>query len=377
MANALVVDDSSDTVEVTSELLESAESARAAGLRHVDPDTMSGLKRLRRGAGFAYLDGRGRRLREPATLERIRKLAIPPAWDDVWICPIANGHIQARGRDARRRKQYRYEPRWFEMRSATKFHRMIDFAAALPRIRAACDRDMRRRELSRDKVLATLVRLLEVTHIRVGNEEYARTNGSYGLTTLRDRHVRIHGADLLFRFRGKSGRARQVGICDRRLARIVGECSDLPGHELFQYVAEDGTPHGVDSSDVNGYIRGVAGKDFTAKDFRTWAGTVLAACTLRALAPCATRGRAKKNVVQCIKTVAAALGNTPSVCKRSYVHPAVVDSYLRGSLASTRARGDEAFVRALLAREGRLSKTPFCPSPLSATRRAPTRRRSS
>ena len=361
MANALIVDD----------------SARAAGLRHVDPDTMSGLKRVGRGAGFAYLDGRGRRLREPAILERIRKLAIPPAWDDVWICPIANGHIQARGRDARRRKQYRYEPRWFEMRSATKFHRMIDFAASLPRIRAACNRDMRRRELSRDKVLATLVKLLEVTHIRVGNEEYARTNGSYGLTTLRDRHVRIHGAELLFRFRGKSGRARQVGICDRRLARIVGECSDLPGHELFQYVAEDGTPHGVDSSDVNGYIRGVAGKDFTAKDFRTWAGTVLAACTLRALAPCATRGRAKKNVVQCIKTVAAALGNTPSVCKRSYVHPAVVDSYLRGSLASTRARGDEAFVRALLAREGRLSKTPFCPSPSSATRRAPTRRRSS
>lgn len=333
------------------------ESARAAGLRHVDPDTMRGLKRVRRGTGFVYLDERGRRLRGHATLTRIRKMAIPPAWDDVWICPLANGHIQARGRDARRRKQYRYEPRWFEMRSATKFHRMLDFAAALPRIRAACDRDMRRRELSRDKVLAMLVRLLEVTHIRVGNEEYTRANGSYGLTTLRDRHVRIHGAELLFRFRGKSGQPRQVGICDRRLARIVGECSDLPGHELFQYVAEDGTPHGVDSSDVNGYIRGIAGKEFTAKDFRTWAGTVLAACTLRGLAPCATTDHAKKNVVQCIKTVAAELGNTPSVCKRSYVHPAVLDSYLRGRLASTRARGDEAFVRALLAREGRLSKT--------------------
>jgi DNA topoisomerase-1 len=334
-----------------------AESAQAAGLRHVDPDVMSGLTRVRRGKGFAYLDDRRRLVRERVTLERIRKMAIPPAWDDVWISPIANGHIQARGRDARGRKQYRYEPRWFEMRSATKFHRMVEFAAALPRIRATCNRDMRSRDLSRQKVLATLVRLLEVTHIRVGNEEYTRTNGSYGLTTLRDRHVRVHGADLRFHFRGKSGQTRQVGVHDRRLARIVGECSELPGHELFQYIAEDGTPHGVDSSDVNEYIRRIAGKDFTAKDFRTWAGTVLAARALRSLAPCRTTSRARQNVVECIKAVAAQLGNTPAVCKRSYVHPAVVASYLRGSLASTRARDDETFVRALLVRESRRSAT--------------------
>jgi DNA topoisomerase I len=345
------------------------ESARAAGLRHVDPDTMSGLRRMRHGEAFVYLDEQGRHVRDRATLERIRKLAIPPAWEDVWICPVAHGHIQARGRDARGRKQYRYEARWFEVRSATKFHRMLDFAAALPRIRAACDRDMRRRELSRDKVLATLVRLLEVTHIRVGNDEYMRANGSYGLTTLRDRHVRVHGAELLFRFRGKSGQSREVGICDRRLARIVSACSDLPGHELFQYVADDGTLHGVDSSGVNEYLRRIAGEDFTAKDFRTWAGTVLAACTLRECAPCETRGGARKNVVQCIKVVAAKLGNTPAVCKRSYVHPAVLDCYLRGGLATVRAREDEAFVRALLARESRLSEGAILRRALSARSR--------
>jgi DNA topoisomerase-1 len=340
---------------VVSFPLASEESAQLAGLRHVDPDALRGLRRVRHGKGFVYFDRRGRPLHEGTTVERIRGLAIPPAWEDVWICPIPDGHIQARGRDARGRKQYRYEPRWLEVRSATKFHRMLDFADALPRIRAACARDLRRRELSRDKVLATLVRLLEVTHIRVGNEEYTRANGSYGLTTLRDRHVRIHGAELLFRFRGKSGQTRQVGICDRRLARIVCECSELPGHGLFQYLAEDGRPHGVDSSDVNAYIRGIAGKDFTAKDFRTWAGTVLAASTLRTLAPCATTSHARKNVVQCIKTVAAQLGNTPAVCKRSYVHPAVLDSYLRGHLAGKRARDDESFVRALLARESRVA----------------------
>jgi DNA topoisomerase-1 len=336
-----------------------ADSARVAGLRHVDPDAMTGFARSRRGAAFVYLDSHGRRLRDPSTLARIRRLAIPPAWTDVWICPIANGHIQARGKDARGRKQYRYEPRWLEVRSATKFHRMLDFAAALPRVRAACDRDMRRRELSRDKVLATMVRLLEVTHIRVGNEEYTRANGSYGLTTLRDRHVRVHGSELLFRFRGKSGQSRQVGICDRRLARIVGECSELPGHELFQYVAGDGTLHGIDSSDVNEYIRRTAGEGFTAKDFRTWAGTVLAASTLRALAPWRARSHAKKNVVQCIKTVASHLGNTPAVCKRSYVHPVILESYLRGAITSVRARSDEAFVRALLARES-VGSAPAC-----------------
>ena len=351
------------------------DSARAAGLRHVDPDAMPGFTRLRRGATFVYLDPHGRKLRDPATLARIRRLAIPPAWIDVWICPVAEGHIQARGRDARGRKQYRYEARWFEVRSATKFHRMLDFAAALPRIRAACDRDMRHRQLSRDKVLATMVRLLELTHIRVGNEEYTRANGSYGLTTLRDRHVRIHGAELLFRFRGKSGQFRQVGICDWRVARIVAQCSELPGHELFQYVAEDGALHGIDSSDVNEYIRRIAGDGFTAKDFRTWAGTVLAARTLRALAPCRAKGHAKKNVVQCIKTVASHLGNTPAVCKRSYVHPAVLQSYLRGALGHVRARGEEAFVRALLTQESRLSEEQLLVQALRGSLRSSSSRR--
>ena len=345
------------------------DSARFAGLHHVDPDAVRGLERVRRGAGFIYLDPRGRRLRDRAALERIRKLAIPPAWSDVWICPRPNGHIQARGRDARGRKQYRYEPRWVQVRSSTKFHRMLSFADALPRIREACDRDMRRHLLSREKVLATLVRLLEVTQIRIGNEEYTRTNGSYGLTTLRDRHVHVHGAELQFRFRGKSGQTRQVAIRDARLARIVRACTELPGHgeSSFQYVAEDGTLHGVYSGDVNDYIRRAAGHDFTAKDFRTWAATVLAASTLRALPPCHSPRYAQKNVVESVKTAAARLGNTPAVCRRSYVHPAVVDSYLQGGFESVRARGDEAFVKALLTR----APAPRTRRALDAARRAP------
>ena len=251
-------------------------------------------------------------------LERIRKLAFPPAWTDVWICLTPNGHIQARGRDARGRKQYRYHARWLEVRSTTKFHRMLCFAEALPRIRQACERDMRRRRLSREKVVATLVRLLEVTCIRIGHEEYTRKNGSYGLTTLRDRHVQVH------------------------------ECTELPGHELFRYLAEDGTLHRVDSSDVNGYIRDQAGQEFSAKDFRTWAGTVLTARLLRALPPFSSPTHTERNVVQCVKAVAARLGNTPPVCRRSYVHPGVVDSYLQRRFGSVRARDDEAFVKAVL-----------------------------
>jgi DNA topoisomerase-1 len=324
------------------------DSARRAGLRHVDPDTLRGFKRVRRGAGFVYIDAHGRRIRDRNALGRIRKLAIPPAWSDVWICPTPNGHIQARGRDARGRKQYRYHSRWLEVRSTTKFHRMLGFAEALPRIRRACERDMRRRRLSREKVVATLVRLLEVTCIRIGHEEYTRDNGSYGLTTLRDRHVQVHGAELRFRFRGKSGQARLVGIRDRRLARIVHECTELPGHELFRYLAEDGTFHRVDSNDVNAYIRDQAGREFSAKDFRTWTGTVLTARLLRALPPFTSPRHAERNVVQCVKTVAARLGNTPPVCRRSYVHPGVVESYLQRRFDSVRARDDEAFVKAVL-----------------------------
>jgi DNA topoisomerase-1 len=330
-------------------------SARKAGLRHVDPDAIPGITRTRRGRAFAYVDARGKAVRDAKTLERIRKLAIPPAWREVWICPAANGHIQAHGRDARGRKQYRYDARWSAVRSETKFHKMLAFSAVLPRIRAACDRDLRRSELTREKILAAVVRLLELTHIRVGNEEYTRANGSYGLTTLRDRHVRLRGDELRFKFRGKSGQDRDVELRDRRLARVVSECSELPGHELFQYVDADGSRHTIDSGDVNDYIHSIAGDGFTAKDFRTWAGTVLAVRTLRALAPCANRGQAKKNVVECIKAVAAHLGNTPAVCKRSYVHPAVLDAYLGGAIHGVRAASEEHFVRALLRRVERSS----------------------
>ncbi len=358
--------------------LDPEESARAAGLRHVDPDAMPGFRRVRRASGFEYIDPRGRRLRDPDALRRIRGLAIPPAWEKVWICPVANGHIQACGRDARGRKQYRYEARWSDVRSATKFHKMVSFSRALPRIRAACDRDLARRDLSRDKVLATAVRLLELTHIRVGNQEYTRANGSFGLTTLRNRHVEIHGAELRFHFRGKSGQNREVGLRDRRLARVVTQCSELPGQEIFQYVAGDGTRHRIDSADINDYIGRVAGEEFTAKDFRTWAGTVLAVRNLCALGPCASQGRAHQNIVQCIKAVAARLGNTPAVCKRSYIHPAVIDAYRVGSLAEafSHARGaDEAAVRAIISRAARMTEAESLTTTLRASlRQARTRR---
>jgi DNA topoisomerase I len=349
-----------------------AQSAREAGLRHVDPDSMPGYRRVRRPNGFVYVDQLGRRLRDPETLSRIRRLAIPPAWESVWICPVANGHIQARGRDARGRTQYRYEARWSDVRSATKFHKMLAFSRALPRIRAACDRDLARRALPRDKVLATAVRLLELTHIRVGNEEYTRANGSFGLTTLRNRHVEVHGAEIRFHFRGKAGKNREVDLRDRRLARVVAQCSELPGQEVFQYVALDGTLHGIDSGDVNEYIGRIAGEEFTAKDFRTWAGTVLAVRTLCAVAPCASKGRVHQNIVDCIKTVAARLGNTPAVCKRSYVHPAVLTAYRAGAL--TRAfpgdRGvDERFVRAVVSRVARLAEGESLEKTLSASLR--------
>lgn len=354
--------------------LDPAESARVAGLRHVDPDAMPGFARVRKAKGFVYIDHLGRRLRDADALNRIRKLAIPPAWERVWICPVANGHIQARGRDARGRKQYRYEARWSAVRSATKFHKMLAFSRALPRIRAACDRDIARRDLSRDKVLATAVRLLELTHIRVGNEEYTRANGSFGLTTLRNRHVAIHGAEMRFHFRGKSGKNREVDLRDLRLARVVAQCSDLPGHELFQFVAQDGTLHGIDSGDVNEYIHRIAGEEFTAKDFRTWAGTVLAVRMLSGLAPCTTKGRVHKNIIECIKTVATRLGNTPTVCQRSYVHPAVIDAYRVGALARAVLRGrrsDEDAVRAIVSRAGRLSESQSLTNALrSSLRRA-------
>jgi DNA topoisomerase I len=336
--------------------LDPAESARVGGLRYVNPSALAGLRRLRHKRGFVYVDARGRRVRNRSTIERIRSLVIPPAWKAVWICPDADGHLQAVGRDARGRKQYRYHSRWRQVRDATKFHKMGAFARALSRIRASCARDLARPGLSREKVVAAAVRLLDLTHVRIGNAEYTRENGSYGLTTLRDRHVHVSGGSVHFKFRGKSGKMLAVGVHDRHLARVIARCSELPGHELFQYIGDDGAARTIHSGDVNDYLRDVAGEEFTAKDFRTWAGTVLAAKALRAChedtaagpKKAASRRKLRKNVVDCIKAVAAHLGNTPAVCKRCYVHPGVIDAYLDGTLGKIRARDDEALARALL-----------------------------
>jgi DNA topoisomerase I len=309
-------------------------STTAPGLRH-STDRRPGITRRRSGRGFSYRDADGNVVRDRETLARIRSLAIPPAWTDVWICPYPNGHLQATGRDAKGRKQYRYHPRFRRGRDAAKFERLVAFANALPAIRSRVDEDLARPGLPKEKVLAAVVRLLELTLIRVGNEEYARLNRSFGLTTLRDRHADVEGSSIRFRFRGKSGRQHEVGLRDRRLAAIVRKCRDLPGQELFQYVARDGEPIDVGSDDVNDYLRSIA-PDVTAKDFRTWAGTVLAFRALRALDRPATDGQAKKNVVAAIRETAELLGNTPAVCRQAYVHPVVVDAYLddrlRGAL---------------------------------------------
>jgi DNA topoisomerase I len=305
------------------------EAARAAGLRYVT-DTRPGISRRRAGSGFAYAWPDGSKVDDAEHLTRIRALAVPPAWADVWISPVANGHVQATGRDARGRKQYRYHARWREVRDETKYERMIAFAEALPRIRTRVDADLAADGLTREKVLATVVALLETTLIRVGNEEYAKENRSFGLTTLRDRHATVRGSSIRFHFRGKAGREHEVGVRDRRLARIVKLCQDLPGQELFQYVDDDGERRAVDSEDVNDYLREASGGDFTAKDFRTWAGTVAAAMELREAEPFASDAEAKRNVVAAVERVAERLGNTPAVCRKCYVHPAIIDSYLEG-----------------------------------------------
>ncbi|WP_052343771.1 DNA topoisomerase IB [Kallotenue papyrolyticum] len=306
-------------------------AARAAGLRYVN-DQMPGIRRERVGDTFRYRDPQGRLISDKRTLERIRKLAIPPAYTDVWICPLPNGHLQATGRDARGRKQYRYHPRWREVRDETKYHRMMAFGQALPALRERVDRDLRRPGLPREKVLATVVRLLETTLIRVGNHEYAKSNRSYGLTTMRDRHVTIENATVRFEFKGKSGKKHQVSIADRRLANIVKKSRDLPGYELFQYIDEQGQRHDVTSDDVNAYLREITGQDFTAKDFRTWAGTVLAAIALQEAEPWEKEAQARKNIVQAIERVAERLGNTPSICRKCYVHPEIIAAYLEGML---------------------------------------------
>ncbi len=308
-------------------------SAKRAGLRYVN-DADPGIRRLGSVKRFHYVGPSGRPLRDRKTLARIRSLVIPPAWTDVWICPYANGHIQATGRDARGRKQYRYHARWREVRDGTKYDRMIAFGKALPGIRAATEKHLKLRGLPREKVLAAVVRLLELTHIRVGNEEYARSNHSYGLTTFHDQHAKITGSAVRFSFRGKSGKRHTVELHDRRLARIVRGCQELPGQELFQYVDDDGNVHDVGSADVNEYLREISGQEFTAKDFRTWAGTVLAACELSAAEAAKSLTEAKRNVVAAIRQVAEQLGNTAAVCRKCYIHPAVLDGYLAGQLAA-------------------------------------------
>ena len=330
----------------------SERSAEAAGLRYVS-DRRAGLRRRRAGSSFRYLDGEGAQIRDPAVLERIRRLAIPPAWREVWICPRADGHLQATGRDARGRKQYRYHARWREIRDETKYGRMVAFARALPAIRRQAARDLRRPGLPREKALAAIVRLLESTFIRVGNAEYARENESFGLTTLRERQVRVRGSTLQFRFRGKSGVEHDVSLTDARLARIVRRMQDLPGEELFHYVDDEGGVRSVESADVNEYLRTAAeeaaGEAFTSKDFRTWGGTLLCARTLRALEPPGSVAEARRRVAEAVEAVARRLGNTKAVCRKCYIHPAVIESYERGELRDAmRGRSDEAGVAAVL-----------------------------
>lgn len=306
-------------------------AAREAGLRHVS-DAAPGFRRVGSGDKVSYRDLEGRRLHDRAHLARIRSLAIPPAWTEVWICPRADGHLQATGRDARGRKQYRYHPRWAQVRDATKYDRMIAFGKALPKVRARVEAALARPGLDREKVIATIVRLLELTLIRVGNEEYARQNDSYGLTTLRNHHVKVEGDQVHFGFRGKSGVRHAIDVRDARLARVVKRCRELPGYELFSYQDEDGAARSVGSADVNAWLREVAGEAFTAKDYRTWAGTVLAARALCSAGECASEAEAARAVSAAVASVAARLGNTPAVCRRCYVHPAVIDAYRSGEL---------------------------------------------
>lgn len=335
---------------------EGADQAEAVGLAYVS-DHDPGISRRRSGTGFSYLHPDGAYVRDAATIDRIRSLAIPPAWTEVWICCAPEGHIQAVGRDQRGRKQYRYHARWKTARDSHKYDRLIAFGRALPRLRRRVDADLRRRGLPREKVLAAVVRVMEITLIRVGNKEYAKQNKSFGLTTLRNRHVRIGGGKAIFEFRGKSGKIHTTGFHDRRLARIVKACQDVPGQRLFQYLDDDGQRHAVESADVNRYIREAMGEDFSAKDFRTWAGTLAAARALVMQEPCTSAAHAKRTIATCVKSVAGVLGNTAAVCRAAYIHPAVLQAYADGELTLKPARDDRSFELAVLrfleaAREG-------------------------
>ncbi len=313
-------------------VVDAEDAAESAGLVYVHDDREPGITRRKSGAGWSYRAPDGHVIKDRATIERIDKLAIPPAYTDVWICPTDKGHIQATGRDDKGRKQYRYHAAFREVRESAKYEHVTAFAEALPKIRATVKAHMALRGLPREKVLATVVYLLETTLIRVGNEGYAKQNHSYGLTTLEDRHVDAHGADLRFAFKGKSNKMWNLKVHDRRVATIVKACHDLPGQHLFQYVDHDGHSHSVSSHDVNDYLREITGRDVSAKDFRTWAGTVLAALALHEFGTIDTEAKAKKNVRAAIERVSARLGNTPTICRKCYVHPAVVNSYMSGNL---------------------------------------------
>lgn len=328
---AAIVETSSIQTTASAPPSDSVESAKAAGLRYVTDDS-PGYRRRWRGRSFIYTNAAGEIIRDAQELQRIRSLAIPPAWRDVWICPLANGHIQATGRDARGRKQHRYHRRWREVRDATKYDRMLAFGKKLPAIRRQVDHDLALPGLPREKILATVVRLLEISRIRVGNEEYARQNNSFGLATLRSRHVSVSGATIQFEFRGKSGVHHALSLSERRLAKIIKRCQELPGHELFQYIDADGARSTIGSADVNEYLRSIAGDDFSSKDFRTWAGTVLAARTLLEMKSARGGAYLKRNLTHAIEVVARQLGNTKAVCRKCYIHPAVLDAYGDGSL---------------------------------------------
>jgi DNA topoisomerase-1 len=327
---SLAISDEPSSNTLSPEVLKAA--AKAAKLRYVS-DRSKGIRRERTADGFDYFGANGSKITDADEIARIRKLAIPPAYEDVWICPYANGHLQATGRDARGRKQYRYHPKWREVRDEGKYGKMLLFGRVLPIIRGRVEKDLEKRGLPREKVLAAIVRLLESTLIRVGNEEYAKSNESFGLTTLRNRHVKVEqGSRIRFDFRGKSGTEHHIDLRNKKLANVVRRCQELPGQELFQYLDEDGSAHSVGSDDVNDYLQEITGEPVTAKDFRTWAATNLAALGLRQLEVFDTQAKAKKNVVQAVEAVAKMLGNTPAICRKCYIHPAIFDGYLDGRL---------------------------------------------
>ena len=338
-------------------------SAKFAGLRYVTDDS-PGFRRRRAGKGFVYTNAAGTVIRDADEIRRIKSLAIPPAWRDVWICPLANGHLQATGRDIKGRKQHRYHPRWREIRDQTKYDKMLAFAEQLPAIRRQVEKDLALPGLPRAKILATVVRLLETGMIRVGNEEYARQNKSFGVATLRARHVNVSGPKITFEFRGKSGVQHAFDLNDRRLAKIIKQCQELPGYELFQYIDDHGERCTIESADVNAYLRTIAGDDFSSKDFRTWAGTVVATRALTALGPVKPT---KKNIARAIESVAKQLGNTVAVCRKCYIHPAVLEGYLNGSLAAVCKKEQEKW-RGARGREFKEEETAV----LALLRRTPT-----